>query len=185
MQAWMLGFALGGMVFAEPAAPVAMAGKDLKPVPGPMVNPEYLRDLVSRMGNSDMDLMIRRSARRIGIVPALAVPAGNVAVTHRVSYPAGWQAFQVEAAPGEKIKARLRGEHEAWFVVRCVAKMGNLEKGMLQNLIQTGNPEASYRNFRKEARTVYFVVDTSEIVTSSEPFTITFTREGPAAPKVN
>ncbi len=128
-----------------------------------------------------MDVQIRRSARRVGSVPTVAVPPGDVSVLHQVLYPAGWQGYRVEAAPGEKVKARLRGDHAAWFVVRCVNKWGQWEKGMLQNVIHTGNPEASYLNPKNEPSTFYFVVDTTEIVSGTEPYTITFTHEKQAA----
>jgi hypothetical protein len=182
MRAWVLGIVLSGAGFAQTAAPLPVDGKDLKVVPGPIAGTEHLRDLAPRMGDNGMDLQMRRGARRTGTVPAVAVPPGDVAITHQVTFPAGWQAYQVEAAPGEKIKARLRGDHAGWFVVRCVTHMGQLEKGMLQNLIHTGNPEASYINPRATVSTVYFVVDTTEMITGNEPYTVTFTRE-PAAGK--
>lgn len=167
---------LAGAPVSEPEIPVT-EGKDLPAVSGPLGNTEKLRNLVSPLGNSRFDLQIRRSSRQVGTVPTVAVPPGNVAVAHTIVYPAGWQGYRVVAAPGEKIKARLRGTHQAWFVVRCVNKWGQLEKGMFQNLIYTGNPEASYINPKNEDSTVFFVVDTTEIVQGNEPFTLTFTRE--------
>ena len=119
-------------------------------------------------------------ARRGNFVRCVAVPPGEVAIAHRVTYPAGWQAYQVEVPPGEKIKARLRGDHEGWFVVRCVTRMGQLAPGMLRNLIPTGNPEGFYENVGKAPATVYFVVDTTEVTGGDEPYTVTFTRERPA-----
>ena len=151
-------------------------------MPGPLAQTERLRDVVGGMGNSRMDLEIRRSARNGGTVPAVGVPPGNVAITHKVMYPAGWQAYAVEAAPGEKLKARLTGDHQAWFLVRCVTRHGQIEKGMLQNLIPTGNPEASYENHKPKATTIYFVVDTTDTAGSTEPYTLTITRE-PALPR--
>jgi len=66
-------------------------------------------------------------------------------------------------------------------MVRCVNRMGQLEKGMLQNMIPTGNPEASFINEGTEAKTVYFVVDTTMYLNGSEPYTLTFT-SGPVKP---
>ena len=183
MKVLYFGLLLPALVFAQTPELVKVEGKDLPQVPGPLVNHERLRDLVSPIGNTGMDLAIRRASRRNGTVPARAVPPGNVVVSHKVEYPAGWFAFRVEVAPGEKIKARLHGDHEAWFVVRCVTRMGQLEKGMLQNLIQRGKPEATYTSYKKEPTMVYFVVDTKEIVAGSEPYTLTITREAPAQAK--
>jgi hypothetical protein len=183
MKALLMFGMIASLAFAQAPEMVKTQGKDLPRVPGPLVNAERLKDLATPFGSSSIDLTIRRASRNTGSVPAVAVPPGNVEVSHQVDYPAGWFAFRVEVAPGEKVKARLRSDHEAWFVVRCLNKMGMLEKGMLQNLIHRGNPEASYTNFKKVPTMVYFVADTKEIVLGNEPYTITFTREAPAPPK--
>lgn len=176
MRAWVMAFLVTGLVLAEPPA-LEVNGKELPAVPGPMPS-ERLRDLSGGPGNSGIDRRIRHSARRTGFLPGVAVPQGEaVAITHEISGPAGWQAYRVETAPGEKVMARLRGDHEAWFVVKCVNRNGQLDQGMLQNLIRSGNPQASYVNPGKAASTVYFVVDTTEILTGKEPYVVTFTRE--------
>jgi hypothetical protein len=154
-----------------------VAGKDLPKVPGPMTGTSALRDLSNLPGDSRMDLAIRRSARRTPTVPAVAVPAGDLAIRHAVPFAAGWMAYKVEAAPGERIQARLAGVHEGWFKVRVVNRFGDLGEGMLQNLIQTGNPEASYQNPGKAAVTVFFVVDTTVKLSGDEPYTLSFRRQ--------
>ena len=166
-----------GLMAASAADVRQVSGKDLPKVPGPLANNERMKDLVGGPGNSVIELRIRRSARRSGFIPALAVPPGNVAITHTVEVPAGWYAFKVDVPVGEKVKATLQGDHPSWFVVRCVTRMGNLEKGMLQNLIFRGRPEATYINFKKETATVYFVVDTQELVAPNEGYTLTITRD--------
>jgi len=176
VRAFFIGCLVSGLVFAQAPEIVKVEGKDLRKVPGPLAQTERLRDPVMAMGESRMGLEIRRSARSGGTVPTVAAPAGNSAIAHKVTYPAGWQAFAVEAAPGETLKARLTGDHQAWFLVRCVTRQGHLEKGMLQNLIATGNPEASYTNHKPKATTVYFVVDTTDTAGSTEPYTLTITR---------
>ncbi len=176
MRAWVMGILVAGLALAETPA-VEVLGSALKVVPGPIPS-ERLRDLAGGPGNSAIDVRIRRSARRTGFLPAVEVPKGEaIAITHEVSGPAGWQAYRVETAPGEKVHARLRSEHEAWYVVKCVNRNGQLEQGMLQNLIRTGNPEATYQNPGKQAATVYFVVDTTEILGGRESYVLTFTRE--------
>ena len=70
---------------------------------------------------------------------------------------------------------RLRGMHEGWFLIRTVNKWGNLEEGMLQNKIKTGNPEARYTNSTKGAKSIYFVVDTSELNIIGEECTLEVT----------
>jgi hypothetical protein len=180
MKTLMVGLAISVIAMAQTPAPVPepvpVEGKDLKIVPGPLTSSDPHSDPMPLMGVSRMDLGMRRSARRAGTIPAVDVPPGDVAVAHQTVYPAGWQAYRVEAGPGETVKARLRGSHEAWFMVRCVGKMGQLEKGMLQNRIGTGNPEASFINPKAVPATVYFVVDTTDTSGAREPYTLVITR---------
>jgi hypothetical protein len=56
-----------------------------------------------------------------------------------------------------------------------VNRWGDLETGMLQNLIPTGNPEATFRNPRAEPATLFVVVDTTEMGMQGEAFKLTFT----------
>lgn len=176
MKAVLLAFALPCLVSAQAAEILKVDGKDLKTVPGPLAHTERLRDPVSPFGNTGLDLELRRSARGGPAVPCVAVTPGNLEIAHQVDFPAGWQAYQVDVAPGEKVRARVRCDHEGWFVVRCVTRMGLLIPGMLQNLIPTGNPEATFQNLGKAPATVYFVVDTTELLYGSEPFTLSVTR---------
>lgn len=74
-------------------------------------------------------------------------------------YPAGWRGYGFAVPPGEKIHIRLHHPNEGWFSLRMMNKWGELEPGMLQNLIPTGNPEVSYKNLTKKARAVYMLVD--------------------------
>lgn len=167
---------LSATLLAQSPAPLPVDGTTLKSAPGPMVVAENLPDLVTRMGNSRMDLEFRRSARAMGSVPAVDLPPGDVVVTHTVLLPAGWRAYRFVAGPGERVHARLRGDHPAWFAVRCVARQGQLKPGMMQNKIPTGNPEASYLNRDPAPSEAYFVVDTTEVLTGDEPYTLTITR---------
>lgn len=164
------------------AEPVPVEGKDLPKVSGPLTGTRALQDMSRMPGDTRMDLIARKSARRGPSVPGVAVPAGDVAIAHAVPGDSGWMAYRVETAPGEKVKARLTGDHEAWFRVKVVNKFGDLGEGMLQNLVHRGNPEASYVNPGKTAVTVFFVVDTTSKLSGPEPYTITFRREVPAKP---
>lgn len=165
-----------GALLAQAPLPV-VAGKDLKPVPGPIVTPDRLHDPAPALGASRMEVTMRRSARRTASIPAVAVPPGDMAIEHAVTPTAGWQAYQVVAEPGTRVKVRLRGDHEGWFIVRCVSRMGQWEKGMLQNAVPTGNPEASFINDGPTPRTAFFVVDTTVYLSGAEPYTLQVTRE--------
>ena len=153
-----------------------VAGRELPKVTGPLAGSRAMGDRSREFGDSRMDRQIRSAGRRSPL-PCVAVPAGDVSIDHAVSQPAGWMTYRVDAAPWESVKARLRGDHEAWFAVKVVNKWGELEEGMLQNRIHTGNPEGSFLNRTGKARTVFFVVDTTTIFNGAEPYTLTFTRE--------
>lgn len=158
------------------SAPKPVEGKDLPSVPGPFVErycgvPGY-RDPAEGPGQSRLQMEIRASARQGPSIPARALPPGPVAVSDIVGSAAGWKAYRVEVPAGAGVHARIHSAHDGWFLVRTVNRMGALEAGMLQNLIGTGNPEASYTNPKREPNTIFFVVDTSETSAVSEPFTL-------------
>ncbi len=145
--------------------------KSLPRIPGPMT--DHLGDPSRGIGTSAFDTQIRAQARHAGTVePAVALPPGSLKLQDAVSYPAGWKAYRVDVPAHGAIHARLRGNHEAWFRVRTVNRWGSLEKGMLQNKIPTGNPEASYKNPTGDAKSIYFIVDTTEADLHEEPFTL-------------
>lgn len=167
-------FALTAALAAQSAQAPEVSGKDLKKVTGPFVDrycgvPGY-RDPAFDPGVSEIRMRIRTQARRDGFIPAVALPEGPVAVQDSVGTVAGWKAYRIDVPAGAKVHARVYGDHAGWFLVRTVNRMGNIEKGMLQNLIPTGNPEASYTNPKKDANTIFFVVDTTETDIESESY---------------
>ena len=102
-------------------------------------------------------------------------------------FPAGWKAYGFRVPPGESIHIRLHHGNEGWFRLGMVNKWGGLEKGMLQNLIPTGNPEVKYDNPTSEARSVYVIVDDPGWMSSeTNPFSMKGTRSwDPAKKKVD
>lgn len=155
--------------------PPKVAGQDLPKVSGPLSGTRPLADRGRSFGDSSVELLIRRTARQ-NSVPCVAAPPGDVSIEHWVGPPAGWIAYRVDAGPMETVKARLRGDHEAWFSVKAVTKWGELGEGMLQNRIPTGNPEASFINRKPVPVTFFFVVDTTTSLSGKEPYTLTLTR---------
>ncbi|MBL0313137.1 MAG: hypothetical protein IPP78_10590 [Holophagaceae bacterium] len=149
-------------------------GSKLPNVPGPFTS--RMADPARDMNFNDIGARIRTQARHAGsITPAVALPQGSLKVKDKVADVSGWKAYRVEVPVGGAVHMRLRGHHEGWFVVRTMNKWGSLEKGMLQNVIKTGNPEARYANPTKEAKTIYFVVDTTELNTVGEEYTLEVT----------
>ncbi|GLH72319.1 hypothetical protein GETHLI_08210 [Geothrix limicola] len=91
--------------------------------------------------------------------------------------PAGWKAYGFGVPPGEKIHIRLHHPNEGWFRLVMLNRWGQIEKGMLQNLIPTGNPEVSYTNFSDKPRAVYVIVDDPGWMScQATPFSIKVTR---------
>jgi hypothetical protein len=116
-------------------------------------------------------------------------PIGEEAqeVTGNSDFPAGWISYGFRVPPGEKLHVRLRHPNEGWFRLIMVGKWGGMEKGMLQNIIPTGNPEVSYTNFTKGPRSVYVIVDDPGWMSNrAQPFTLKVTRSwDPAKVKVD
>jgi hypothetical protein len=181
MSTLAVSLALALPFLAAAQEPPVVEGKELPKVAGPITGSRFLADGAPSPGDSAIDLAMRRAARHVATLPGVAVPPGDLTIRHGVSLPAGWMAYQVQVEPGEKVRARLRGDHEAWFRVKVVNRFGQLEKGMLQNLIPKGDPEASYLNPTRERQVVYVVVDTVTVFTGDEPYTLTLTREVPQA----
>lgn len=135
-----------------------------------------MSDPARGLGFTGLDARIRTQARRAGTIqPAVALPPGSLMVKDKVADVSGWKAYRVEVPAGGSIHMRLKGLHQGWFLVRTVNKWGMLEEGMLQNEIKTGNPEARYTNPTREAKTVFFVVDTTELNTQGEEYTLEVT----------
>jgi hypothetical protein len=118
------------------------------------------------------DATMRRQARRTGMLPAVALPEDDIIVSDEMKDIAGWKAYQVIVPADKTVRVRLRATHEAWFIVKTVNRWGRAEKGMAQNLLHQPDPEASYTNKDKEAKTIYFVVDTNELNMYGEKYTI-------------
>lgn len=92
-------------------------------------------------------------------------------------FPAGWKAYGFRVPPRENIRISLHHSNKAWFRLIMVNRQGGQEKGMLQNLIPTGNPETTYTNPTDETRRVYVIVDDPGWMSSeTNPFIMRITR---------
>ncbi|HJV49586.1 MAG TPA: hypothetical protein VJ549_09960 [Geothrix sp.] len=131
----------------------------------------------------DITAEVQAMARR-GFVAVNPIGDDIDEFTDVSEFPAGWKAYGFSVPPGEKIHIRLHHPAEGWFRLVMFNKWGELEKGMLQNLIPTGNPEVSYTNSRKEPRSVYVIVDDPGWMSSKEyPFRIHIDRSWDPAKK--
>ena len=130
----------------------------------------------------DLFAVLRWMARQ-GFVPVLPIEDSDSELTAHALYPAGWLAYGIRVPAGEKIHLRLTHPNEGWFRLVMVDKWGRIERGMLQNLIPTGNPEVTYFNLEKEARAVYVIVDDPGWMSiTGGPFTVRIDRSWKPAP---
>ena len=167
----MLGL-LGLMLLTQTTTGEVLQGKDLQQVPGPIA-PTY-GDPAWGFG-MDRFAMGLRSQERRGWVPAVAVPPGATAIEDTILTPGGRKAYRVEVPGMSTLQVRLRSQHEAWFFVTAVDRWGQFREGMLQNLIPTGNPEASFRNTHPQPAQVYFIVDTTQADLQSDAYKLELT----------
>ncbi len=157
---------------APPAPLPEVAATDLPPAPrGPLI-PE----IPDAGGGQGPMGQARRGARSGPSIPALQLPAGSVRVMDKIQDLSGWRAYAIEVPGGGTVKAHVVEGRKAWFRVLGVNAWGQEEAGLLQNRIQTGEPEATYQNPTSETRTIYFIVDTLDPDMVGEAFTLEVTR---------
>jgi hypothetical protein len=114
---------------------------------------------------------MRHRARQAGL-PALQLPSGSVRVKDKVPDISGWRAYAIEVPAGESVRVQVVEGRRAWFRVLGVNAWGELEEGLLQNRIPSGEPRASYKNPKRETRTIYFIVDTLDANMLGEEFEV-------------
>lgn len=161
------------LAWQAPSTPLPeVEAKDLAPAPrGPMV-PEG-----QAWGPSgDLSAQTRRAARQGPSIPALQLPACSVRVKDKIPDWSGWRAYAVDVPAGGSVKAHVVEGRKAWFRVAGVNAWGRLEEGLLQNRIQTGEPQATYKNPTSETRTIYFIVVSLDENPVGDPFTVEITR---------
>jgi len=146
----------------------------LPKVTGP--RPPNYPDPAPRYTGTGMDAYIRRMSRR-GLVEAVTLPDGDVTIKDKIEAPAGWKAYQAKVPAGQTVKVRLKSDHEPWFVVRAVNRVGLYEKGMMPHSLHTCDPMTTYVNSSKETKTVFFIVDTTELNVGLVPYSLHITIE--------
>jgi len=115
-------------------------------------------------------------ARR-GFIRVIPVDGEVTELTGYAEFPAGWIAYGFVVAPKGKLHVRLHHSNEGWFRLAMMNKWGQLEEGMLQNLIPTGNPEVTFNNPTDQVKAVYVLVDDPGLMSTKEnPFTLKIER---------
>lgn len=171
MIPWFL--SVPALLLQAPATPLPVVeAKELPPAPrGPM--PPHVRDAG---GEASILGQARYGARKGPSLPALQLPSGSLRVKDKIPDISGWRAYAIEVPADGKVKVHVVEGRKAWFRVLGVNEWGREEPGLLQNRIQTGEPQATYQNLSGAPRTVYFIVDTLDTNMVGEPFTIEVTR---------
>jgi len=152
------------------AVPPEYNASDLPKVNGP--RPPKYPDPAPLYTGTAMDAYIRRMARRGGTIDTVALPEGDAIIKDRIEDNAGRKAYQATVSPGQTVKVRLKAVHEAWFVVKAANRHGIAEKGMVHHSLHTCDPQTTYVNSSKEAKTVFFIVDTTELDVIHEPYSL-------------
>jgi len=116
----------------------------------------------------------RRTARRSPIV-AVALPEGNAVIKDKIESDAGWKAYQATVPAGQTVKVRLISSNDNWFVLKTANRRGMTEKGMAPHSLTTINPQTTYSNSSKETKTVYFIVDTTDLNAIQVPYSLHIT----------
>ena len=74
-------------------------------------------------------------------------------------FPQGWKGYAFVVPAKGTLHVTLNHTNRGWFRLIMMNKWGDLQKGMLQNVIYTGNPEVTFKNPKDEAEAVYVVAD--------------------------
>lgn len=154
------------LVQTTPAPLPLVQGKDLPlAARGPMApgNPDPGADS-SPLG------LARAAARRGPSIPARALPGESTRLADTITEVSGRQAYAAVVPAHGEVRFQVTQGKKAYFRVSGVNAWGNLEPGLLQNTIWKGEPLASYRNPTAEARTIYFIVETTDANMLGEPF---------------
>jgi hypothetical protein len=95
---------------------------------------------------------------RHGAVPIKAI--GDLSELDDYSWvPAGWRGYGMVVPPRGEVKVSLEHPNRGWFRVAMCNKWGNLEVGMLQNVVHTFEPVVTYKNPTDKAHPIYIIVD--------------------------
>ena len=96
---------------------------------------------------------------RGGFVPCTRVADDALEVSDYADFPQGWKGYAFVVPPKGTLHVSLNHVNRGWFRMVMMNKWGDLEAGMLKNLIYTGNPEVTYTNPTNEIKAVYVIAD--------------------------
>ena len=127
-------------------------------------------------GHRDLMAEIQFMSRQ-GFVACTRVADDALEVTDYANFPQGWKGYVFVVPANGTLHVSLNHTNRGWFRLVMMNKWGNLQEGMLQNLIPTGNPEVTFKNSKDEAQAVYVVADDPGWMSSKAyPFQLTVQR---------
>ncbi len=144
-------------------------GTKLIRVPGPLVDH---RVDPSRWPGRSNGLDFRRIARQSSAIPAVSAPIEESIIEDKIQDQAGWKAYRFDIPPRSSYEFSIKADRISWFSLRVINKWGQIEVGMLQNIIQRGYPYASYINDTNKTKTIFVVLDTTEENLFGEPYNL-------------
>lgn len=109
-------------------------------------------------GHRDLMAEIQFMSRQ-GFVACTRVADDATEVTDYSDFPQGWKGYAFVVPANGTLHVSLNHTNRGWFRLVMMNKWGDLQAGMLQNLIPTGKPEVTFKNPKNEAQAVYVVAD--------------------------
>ena len=127
-------------------------------------------------GRRDLMAEIQFMSRQ-GFVACTRVADDALEVIDFANFPQGWKGYAFVVPAKGTLHVSLNHTNRGWFRLVMMNKWGDLQEGMLQNLIPTGNPEVTFKNPKDEAQAVYVVADDPGWMSSKAyPFQLTVQR---------
>ncbi len=127
-------------------------------------------------GHRDIMAEIQFMSRE-GFVACTRVADDALEVSDYADFPQGWKGYAFVVPAKGTLHVSLNHVNRGWFRLVMMNKWGDLQQGMLQNLIPTGNPEVTFKNPKDEAQAVYVVADDPGWMSSKAyPFQLTVER---------
>ena len=109
-------------------------------------------------GHRDLMAEIQFMTRQ-GFVDCTRVADDAVEVIDYSYFPQGWKGYAFVVPGNGTLHVSLNHVNRGWFRLVMMNKWGDLQEGMLQNLIYTGNPEVTFKNPKNEPQAVYVIAD--------------------------
>ena len=102
----------------------------------------------------------------------VTAPEGDCDIKDIMNNPSGFKSYRFNVPAKQTVTFKLDVLYKVNFRLFTVNKWGDLEEGMLQNLIQRGEPQASYISPKDTTNTIYLIVVGDSSWTYWEPYTL-------------